>query len=233
MPAAPRVNSFWLFCLLIGCSLQLSACANPAKPQNNNLSAEAYRQQTYHFIAQKRYADGAKSLQQAIRLETRGQDQLLLGDLQEALADFKAARKSYQQGLTSESTLEVRQLLRFHAASLDLIELNRPQQAAELLKKLPADSAAAHNLQAARQLLTGKPTAALQHTEQVLNNQAADQEMIGWAHYHAARAWVAVNNRDKAFQALFFAINHARGHGLVSRISQLWEELKRQDRNTE
>ena len=220
-------KAIYLDIIVLSLLMQLAGCATPGRTPPSGLTAAEYRQQAYHSIYEKRYADGTKLLEKAIAIEPRGEDYLLRGDIQEALHQYRAARSSYQKGQATASGDQLNQALIFHWATLEALEFNNSAKAAELALLLPEDSPTALNLQAVQAIETNHFDTALRLTEQITNN-TADQEMKGWAYYHAARAWIAVKNKSKAFQSLFFAINHARGHGLVDRITQLWEELKQQ-----
>lgn len=211
--------------LLLLSLLQLAGCATSGKTPTSGLSAEEYRQQAYHSIYEKRYADSAKLLEKALVLEPSGADYLLLGDIQEALRQYRPARSSYQKGHQIDVDEELKQLFIFRWATLEALEFKDSAKASELALLLPEGSPAALNLQALQAIEKNHFDTALRLTEQI-SSSTAEQEMKGWAHYHAANAWIAVGNKNKAFQSLFFAINHARGHGLVDRITRLWEELK-------
>ncbi len=212
--------------LLLGLLLfQLVACAPAGKLPKISGHAEDYRQQAYQAIYEKRLNDGTTLLQQAISLEPTGADYLLLGDLQEANEQYQAALTSYQKGIQHALDAKVRADLNFHAAILEALQYDRLDKATELTAQLPENSAAALTLRALVSLQQKHFDTALLHCEQVINENQ-DQEMTGLAHYLATQAWLNVGNESKAFQSLFFAINHARGHGLVARITRLWEELK-------
>lgn len=224
MPTLAESKHPHLFILIIGLLL-LAGCAIPGNSPHDGLSAEEYRQQAYHSIHEKRYAGGAKLLQKAIDREPRSEDYLLLGDLREVLEQYRAARSAYKKGLATKPGAKLHQALVFHWATLEALEFNNPTEAAELASGLNENSAEALTLQAIQALQKNHFDTALRLTDQV-SSRPADQEIKGWAHYHAARAWIAVGNESKALEALFFAINNARGHGLVSRITRLWEDLK-------
>ena len=225
MPTPFKTKSHCLFLLaLLLC--QLVACAPAGKLPKATGNAEDYRRQAYQAIYEKRLNDGITSLQQAISLEPMGSDYLLLGDLQEANEQYRAALKAYQKGIQYAFDAKTREELNFHWATLEAFQYDRLDKATELIAQLPADSAAALNLRTIQSLQRKHFDTALQHSEQVVSDNQ-DQEMTGLAHYLAAQAWLNVGNESKAFQSLFFAINHARGHGLVARITRLWEELKK------
>lgn len=216
-----HLRSFVIFALF----LQLVACAALDRQPAANVSAGDYRKQAAKAIREHLYADGAQLLNKAVKLDPTGADYFLLGNLQEALEKYRKARKSYQMGLEFAVEQELQQKLNFNLATVEALAFNRFEKAAELISKLPANSAASFNLQALQAMQLNHYDKALRLTEQAISN-TRDQEMIGWAHFLAARCWAAVNNDSKAFQSLFFAINHARAHGLVSRVTRFWEELK-------
>lgn len=213
--------------LLIICVLLLlpAACSTGLIAPKAPGTAEDFRQSAYRSIHGKRYAEGMEALGKALKLEPNGSGYLLLGDLQEALEQFRAAQNSYRKGLGYSSDEKLRQSFYFHLAVLAILEFKQLDRADELAEQLPETTAAALNLAALQALQQNHYDEAIRLTEQVLSNPQ-QQEMTGWAYYCAARAWLAVNNDAKASEALFFAINHARGHGLVARITKLWEELR-------
>lgn len=227
MPSPHNLNRICLIILATGILMCLFSCAELVNTSSVDLNAPEYRQQAYRAIDENRYNDGAKLLQKAINLEPRSEDLLLQGDLREALEQYRAARSAYQRGLEVKPSPALMQALTYHLATLEALEFDNPEKAAELAIKLTKNSPAELNLQALQAIKKKYFDTALQLTTQVTNNYD-DQEMKGWAHYYAAQAWAAVGNQSNAFQALFFAINHARGHGLVGRITRFWEELKQQ-----
>ncbi len=208
--------------------LTLTACASgpgSTRPTTLNGTAPELRQLAAQAIDEKRYQDATQALRQAAASDPANADYLLLGNLQEALEQYRPAQKSYQSGLAHTSNDDLQQKLYFHWATLEALELNHPSRAADLAIKLPVDSDSRLNLQILQAMQQNHYDAALRLAQQ-LSSRSDDKEMIGWAHYHAARAWVAVGNNSKAFEALFHAINHARGHGLVARITRLWDDLR-------
>ncbi len=227
MPNPFKIMRISLVILIAAPLLFLAACADLANTYGTNLSASEYRQQAYRAVDDNRYKEGAKLLQKAINMEPRSEDLLLLGDLREGLEQYRAARSAYQKGLDAKPSTELTQALVYHWATLEALEFDNQEKALELSTKLSEDSPAYINLRALQAIKKKQFDAALKLATQVTSDYD-DQEMKGWAHYHSAQAWVAVGNESNAFQALFFAINHARGHGLVGRITRLWEELKQQ-----
>lgn len=208
--------------------LTLSACASgpiaTRQPKINGTAPEL-RQLAAQAIDEKRYQDATQALQQAADSDPGHADYLLLGNLQEALEQYRPAQKTYQRGLTHTSNDNLQQRLYFHWATLEALELDRPERARDLANKLPAGSDGRLNLEILQAIQKNHYDAALRLAQQI-SSRSDDKEMIGWAHYHAARAWVAVGNNGKAFEALFHAINHARDHGLVARITRLWDDLR-------
>lgn len=211
--------------IISGLLLQLIACSPVGKLPTTTINVTEYRQQAAQSIYENRYADGIKWLRKVIKLDPTGSDYLLLGDLQEALERFRPARSSYQKGLEYAATPALQQKLNFQLATLEALEFNHLDKTAKLAALLPESSVGTLNLQALLALRQHQYDRALRFARQVVNN-SQDQEMTGWAHFHAAQTWTAVGNDTKAFRALFMAINHARGRGLVARITRLWEELK-------
>lgn len=216
-----------LLCFLVSLAIlsQLTACTTSKTFSSPAVGAAEYRQQASLAIHENRFADGTKLLIKAIKLEPRGSDYLLLGNLQETLEKYRQALKYYQKGLEYAVDAELKLSLSFLLATLEALEFDQFEKAATQAKQLPDKSAHYLNLQALLAIQQNHYDAAIRLTEQIVSSNQ-EQEMTGWAHYHAARAWAAVGNDPKAFQALFFAINNARGHGLVARITRLWEELK-------
>ncbi|WP_303720822.1 hypothetical protein [Malonomonas rubra] len=138
---------------------------------------------------------------------------------------YRAALNRYQIGLKLNVEQEINQTLKFYWSTLEALELDNPAKLQELSKHLFENSAAARNLKFLQAIANQHFDSALSLRGRV-TAEPADQEMKGWVYFIAARAWDAVGNWDKAFETLFFANNHARCHGLVSRITRFWEDLK-------
>jgi len=134
---------------------------------------------------------------------------------------------------TPLETVSLKQFVEGIPASVTACVTRHGTLVSALQRQLSPNSPAERNLQASRLIAAGNSAEALQPLQQALDAPTTDQELKGWAYFHSARARVALEQKDEAFQALFFAINHARGHGLVKRITRLWEELKQQDREAE
>ena len=150
-----------------------------------------------------------------------------MGDLQEALQKYRAAHSAYAKGLELTPPEKLRNALNFYLAMLEMSEFSNPDKGDTFFQLLPINSPEALNLQALQALQARRLDRAIELTGQIIASQAG-QEMKGWAFYLAARTWTKLGNEDKRFEALFFAINHARGHGLVDRITRFWEQLKTQ-----
>jgi tetratricopeptide (TPR) repeat protein len=213
--------------LLIGSTLLilLSACTTTGpltKPAGN---PDEYRREASRAIHEKRYSDAVQQLRNVIALDPTSSDFLLLGDLQEALERYRPARRSYLSGLEQAAEAVQQHKFIFHLAVLEGLHFNDYNAAASRANQLPDDTAEDLVLETLLAMLRNHYDKSLELSDRVIKNNYR-QEMIGWAHYLAARSWVAVGNDSKAFQALFFAINHARGYGLVARITRLWEDLK-------
>jgi tetratricopeptide (TPR) repeat protein len=205
--------------------LSVSACATTSPPVAPVLSTAEYRQQAYHSIYEKRYADGARLLELALELEPQAEDYLLLSDLYAVQEQFSQADNALTNGLQLELQPAEKQRLIFQSAVLKILAFEDPTAAERLVIDLPADSPEALTIEALLRQYQRQYDQAIRLTEKVAET-ATDSEMKGWAYFLSARSWVFGKDYPKAFEALFHAINHARGHSLEKRITQLWEELR-------
>ncbi|WP_020675581.1 hypothetical protein [Geopsychrobacter electrodiphilus] len=209
-----------LFCILI---LLLPACA-PAT-NSTTITPAQHRLRATAMISVQDIPGALKEMQQAITGNPNVDDALLYGDLLESTGKYKEARRVYKKAFTYPSDNSQKQTLSYHLALLEAVNFDNLKTAENLAQTLPTADSRLFDLKSVILLKQGQFKPALNESQRALS-QAKNNEEKGWANFHMAQIYFKLRLERETFRALFEAVNYGRGHSLVARITNYWEDRR-------
>jgi len=209
-----------LFCILI---LLFSACA----PVNTDpdVTPAQHRQWATELLSIHDISGAILEMKQSMAGNPNINDALLYADLFESQGDYKAARSVYKKAFKYPADDLQKQALSYRFALLEASEFDHFSAAEKLIQSLPPIDSRLFDLKSVILLKQGQFKQALEESQRALS-QAANNEEKGWVYFHMAQIYFELRVERDTFRSLFLAVNNGRGHGLVSRITNYWEDLR-------
>jgi len=201
----------------------LAACATLPPPdpvRAGTLHEEALRQASIG-----NYALAVTSYDEAIRYNPQNSVLYLQrGEILEAIQQFAEAVKTYQTALKRLPSEHSDREKVYYRLGLDQAETNDVRGATSSLAGI-VETSPRKDLEGMIALQQGDPDAALLLFNDALKS-AVDSEQQALIYYHASRAHFAKRNLVEANNALFHAVNNARGLALKNHIRIFFDQIR-------
>ena len=201
-----------------------TACA-PLPPANPKLSATLH-EEAIRATAIKNYSVAIAKYEEAIRYNPlEAQLYLKQAEVLETLQQFDKAVKTYQLALDRLPEIqEERELIHYRLGLLRARDKSDHRRAKENLTFIK-DESMRLDLDGCIHLYSGDPDEALRLFSRALQS-ALDSEQQARVYYHASQAHYAKNDLVESRNALFYAVNNARGLALKQHIRIFFEQLQ-------
>ena len=202
--------------------LSLFACAPPG-PQ---VSPQQHRQWALELLTVRDFQQAIKELELALEGQPDMADGLLYADLLEGQGQYPAARRALRKVLKYPSTdTALAYEVGYRLALLDLSNFDNRRQAQSQIEILPPLDSRRYDLKAMLLFTEERYNEALVEAQRGLS-LAQNNETRGWLYFHLAKIYYELRIERETFGSLFNAVNNGRGHALVKRITDYWEDLR-------
>jgi tetratricopeptide (TPR) repeat protein len=172
------------------------------------------------------FEQAIKELELALEGQPDMADGLLYADLLEGQGQYSAARRALRKAIkypTTDTTLAYE--VGYRLALLDLSNFDSRSQARSQIEILPPLDSRRYDLKAMLLFAEKRYKEALVEAQRGLS-LAQNNEARGWLYFHLAQIYYELRNERETFGSLFNAVNNGRGHALVKRITDYWEDRR-------
>ena len=208
---------------ILALTLLLPACVSTTA--RKDVPPAQHRQWAQELLSIHDKKGAIDELKMALSGNPNIEDALLYGDLLESQKEYKRARKAYKNAYKYPADDAQKLTLNYRLALLEAGDFDNFRITRKLIETLPPVDSRRFDLQSVLFFKQGDYKSALESSQRALA-RAQDNEEQGWAHFHMAQIYYELRIERDTFGSLFKAVNTARGHSLVARITEYWEDRR-------